>query len=248
MVRRNLGWNKSEDTWCKAALTSKATLRRFWAQNRIRRETFIDICKAVGINNWEDIIERNDIKKTELLLAGAIADIPQEGHNDRTFPLPENLPPVRNWVQRTKEIDTLKTLITAPAPPLTNESPAPAPPLTKGGLGGVPIAISIVRLPGIGKTTLISQLIRQLHTENTPFTCAAWQSLQSATGKAPPCDRTIDSLLFTLSNGDITAAVNAQNDCGKKTENLLKILREKPCLLVFDRADTLLISFPVTPE
>ena len=95
-------------------------------------------------------------------------------------------------------------------------------------------------LPGIGKTTLISQLIRQLHTENTPFTCAAWQSLESATGKAPPCDRTIDSLLFTLSNGDITTATNAQNDCGKKTENLLKILREKLCLLVFDRAETLL--------
>ena len=64
--------------------------------------------------------------------------------------------------------------------------------------------------------------------------------MESATGKAPPCDRTIDSLLFTLSNGDITAAANAQNDSGKKTENLLKILREKPCLLVFDRADTLL--------
>jgi len=170
MVRRNLGWNKTEDTWCKVALTSKATLRRFWAQNRIRCETFIDICKAVGINKWEDIIERNDINKTELLLAAAIADIPLENETDRTFPLPENLPPVRNWVQRTKEIDTLKTLITAP--PLTNESPGP--PLTKEGLGGVPIAISIVGLPGIGKTTLISQLIRQLHTENTSFTCAAW--------------------------------------------------------------------------
>jgi GTPase SAR1 family protein len=231
MVRRNLGWNKSEDTWCKAALTSKATLRRFWAQNRIRRETFIDICKAVGINNWEDIIERNDIKQTEPLLAAAIADIPQDNQNDRTFPLPENLPPVRNWVQRTKEIDTLKTLIVEPH--LVGAVP-PCPPCE------VPIAISIVGLPGIGKTTLISQLIRQLHTEKTPFTCATWQSLQSATGKAPPCDRTIDSLLFTLSNGDITAAVNAQNDYFKKTENLLKILRDKPCLLVFDRADTLL--------
>jgi len=238
MVRRNLGWNKSEDTWCKAALTSKATLRRFWAQNRIRRETFIDICKAVGINNWEDIIERNDIKQTELLLAAAIADIPLDNQNDRTFPLPENLPPVRNWVQRTKEIDTLKTLITPP--PLTNESPTLAPPLSKGGLGGVPIAISIVGLPGIGKTTLASQLIRQLHTEKTPFTSAAWQSLQSATGKAPPCDRTIDSLLFTLSNGDITAAVNPQEDSFQKIEKLIKIIKAKPCLIVFDRADTLL--------
>jgi len=218
MVRRNLEWNKTEDTWCKAALTSKATLRRFWAQNRIRRETFIDICKAVGINNWEDIIERNDIKKTELLLAAAIADIPLDNQTDRTFPLPENLPPVRNWVQRTKELEILKTMI----------------------VNSDITAISIVGLPGIGKTTLVSQLIRQLHTENTPFTCAAWQSLESATGKAPPCDRTIDSLLFTLSNGDITTATNAQNDCGKKTENLLKILRDKPCLLVFDRADTLL--------
>ncbi|MEZ2235978.1 NB-ARC domain-containing protein [Microcoleus sp.] len=238
MVRRNLGWNKTEDAWCVAALVSTATLKRFWAQIGIRRENFINICQAVEIENWEYIAEGYKIKKTEPLLVAAIADIPLDNQTDRTFPLPENLPPVRNWVQRTKEIDTLKTLITPP--PLTNESPTLAPPLTKGGLGGVPIAISIVGLPGIGKTTLISQLIRQLHTEKTPFTCAAWQSLESATGKAPPCDRTIDSLLFTLSNGEITATTNAQNDCGKKTENLLKILRDKPCLLVFDRADTLL--------
>ncbi|MEG5159958.1 hypothetical protein QUB37_05820 [Microcoleus sp. AT3-A2] len=46
--------------------------------------------------------------------------------------------------------------------------------------------------------------------------------MQSATGKAPPFDRTIDSLLFTLSNGDITAAINAQNDYFKKTENLVR--------------------------
>ena len=218
MVRRNLGWNKSEDTWCVAALVSTATLKRFWGKIGIRRENFINICKAVEIDNWEYIAEGYKNIKTEPLFAAAIADIPLDNQTDRTFPLPENLPPVRNWVQRTKEIEILKTTI----------------------VNSDIIAISIVGLPGIGKTTLASQLIRQLHTENTPFACAAWQSLESATGKAPPCDRTIDSLLFTLSNGDITATTNAQNDCGKKTENLLRILREKPCLLVFDRADTLL--------
>ncbi|WP_228056202.1 NB-ARC domain-containing protein [Microcoleus sp. LEGE 07076] len=218
MVRRNLEWNKSEDSWCLAALISKATLKRFWSRKGIRRENFINICKAVEIENWEYIAEGYKNIKTEPLFAAAIADIPLDNQTDRTFPLPENLPPVRNWVQRTKELEILKTTI----------------------VNSDITAISIVGLPGTGKTTLASQLIRQLHTENTPFTCAAWQSLQSATGKAPPCDRTIDSLLFTLSNGDITPATNAQNDCGKNTENLLKILREKPCLIVFDRADTLL--------
>ena len=214
LARRNPGWNKADELWCQAALTSKATLKRFWTHKRIRRETFIDICKAVGVNNWEDIIDRNDIKQTEPLLAAAIADIPLDSENDKNLPIPENLPPVRNWVNRTKELDILKSTI----------------------INSDITAISIVGLPGIGKTSLISQLIRQLHTENTCFTAVVWQSLESATGKAPLFDRIIDSLLFTLSNGDITA----ENDCGKKTENLLKILREKPCLLVFDRADTLL--------
>ena len=134
MVRRNLGWNKADELWCQAALTSKATLKRFWTQQPIRRETFIHICKAVGVKNWQDIVAR-EIQEPELLLA-AIADIPLDNQTDRTFPLPENLPPVRNWVQRTKEIDTLKTLITPP--PLTNESPTLAPPLIKVGLGGFP--------------------------------------------------------------------------------------------------------------
>ncbi|GCL34894.1 WD-repeat protein [Planktothrix agardhii CCAP 1459/11A] len=218
MVRRNLGWNKTEDTWCLAALVSTATLKRFWARIGIRRENFINICKAVEIENWEYIAEGYKIKKTEPLLAAAIADIPLDSENDKNLPIPENLPPVRNWVNRTKELDILKATI----------------------VNSDITAISIVGLPGIGKTSLISQLIRQLHTENTCFTAVVWQSLESATGKAPPFDRIIDSLLFTLSNGDITAAVNAENDCGKKTENLLKILREKPCLLVFDRAETLL--------
>ena len=189
MVRRNLGWNKTEDTWCLAALVSTATLKRFWARIGIRRENFINICKAVEIENWEYIAEGYKIKKTEPLLAAAIADIPLDSENDKNLPIPENLPPVRNWVNRTKELDILKATI----------------------VNSDITAISIVGLPGIGKTSLISQLIRQLHTENTCFTAVVWQSLESATGKAPPFNRIIDSLLFTLSNGDITA----ENDCGK---------------------------------
>ena len=111
MVRRNLEWNKTEDSWCLAALISKATLKRFWSLKGIRRENFINICKAVEIENWEYIAEGYKNIKTEPLFVAAIADIPLDNKTDRTFPLPENLPPVRNWVQRTKEIEILKTTI-----------------------------------------------------------------------------------------------------------------------------------------
>jgi hypothetical protein len=58
MVRRSLGWNKADELLCQAAITSKATLKRFWVRQPIRRETFIDICKAIGVKNWQDIVER----------------------------------------------------------------------------------------------------------------------------------------------------------------------------------------------
>ncbi|MEG4318479.1 MULTISPECIES: ATP-binding protein [unclassified Microcoleus] len=228
IVRRNLGWNKSEDTWCKAALTSKATLKRFWAQNRIRRETFIDICKVVGINNWEDIIERNDIKQTELLLAAAIADIALDTQTDRTFALPDNIPPVWNWLDRTSHLNTLKTLLLN----LDNRNPPPK-------------AIALVGLPGIGKTTLISQLIRQLQTENNPFVAVAWQSLEFVKNQAPQFDWFLDSLLSALSSVDTTFPIEntptaAPVHSFQKIEKLLKLLKSKPCLIVCDRLETIL--------
>ncbi|WP_293124631.1 ATP-binding protein [Microcoleus sp. bin38.metabat.b11b12b14.051] len=236
MVRRNLEWNKTEDSWCLAALVSTATLKRFWARKGIRRENFINICNAVEINNWEYIAEGYKIQKTEPLFAASIADIALDTQTDRTFALPDNIPPVWNWLDRTKEIHVLKTLITDPAPPLS-----------KGGLGGVPIAaIALVGLPGIGKTTLISQLIRQLQTENNPFVAVAWQSLEFVKNQAPQFDWFLDSLLSALSSVD-TPNFSEQNAPSaapvhsfQKIEKLLKLLKSKPCLIVCDRVETIM--------
>ncbi len=56
IARKKKGWTKSEDAWWGLALTSKATLRRFWRSLSIQRDAFIAICENVGVN-WEEIVD-----------------------------------------------------------------------------------------------------------------------------------------------------------------------------------------------
>jgi hypothetical protein len=57
-ARRKKGWNKYADIWWQAAHTSQATLKRFWRREPIQRDTFINICQAVELTSWQDIVDR----------------------------------------------------------------------------------------------------------------------------------------------------------------------------------------------
>lgn len=140
-----------------------------------------------------------------------------------SFALPEKIAPVRNWVGRSQELDDLKVQVLNPQTRAITIT-----------------AVCVVGLAGIGKTTLASQLMRQLHTEKSPFVAAAWESLRSVTGKPPRFDSIMDSLLLSLSNSKITAATTILDDYFKKTERLVKLLKDKPCLLVLDNVETVL--------
>lgn len=57
-ARKRQGWTKTMTVaWWQSALTSQATLRRFWRKLPIQQETFIKICEAVGISNWKQIVD-----------------------------------------------------------------------------------------------------------------------------------------------------------------------------------------------
>lgn len=63
-ARKKKGWTKTVTVaWWEAALTTQATLKRFWQQERIRQETFIKICEAVGITNWKDIVDTSAVEE-----------------------------------------------------------------------------------------------------------------------------------------------------------------------------------------
>ncbi len=56
-ARKRKGWNAQEDKWFLEAKVGPGTLKRFRARQPVRRENFISFCKAVGIENWEDVAE-----------------------------------------------------------------------------------------------------------------------------------------------------------------------------------------------
>jgi hypothetical protein len=107
---------------------------------------------------------------------------------DTGFHLPENLPSIKNWVEgsRSIELERLRNYV-----------------LDDSSRTITITTVCVVGLAGIGKTTLANQLIRYLHSEQTHFKTASWQSLRSRTGKPPRFDSIVDALLFELSNGKL---------------------------------------------
>jgi hypothetical protein len=59
-ARRKKGWLKQAEMWCQMAQTSRATLKRFWRREAIDQCTFIAICSAVGIADWEPLAAVTD--------------------------------------------------------------------------------------------------------------------------------------------------------------------------------------------
>lgn len=56
--RKLKGWKKLDEDWAEYAGVSTTTLRRFWEGHRIRQVHFKAICQAVGVENWEALVDK----------------------------------------------------------------------------------------------------------------------------------------------------------------------------------------------
>jgi DNA polymerase III delta prime subunit len=54
---------RQSQEWCHDAKVSMATLKRFWRGIVIEEDYFIDICKALGIENWKEIVDQSPVQQ-----------------------------------------------------------------------------------------------------------------------------------------------------------------------------------------
>ncbi|MFM2062455.1 MAG: hypothetical protein RLZZ507_2125 [Cyanobacteriota bacterium] len=70
--RKKKGWTARSLSWCDIASdiaginVSEPTLGRFRRGKAVNRDAFIGICKAVGIENWEDIVDTDPLAMLEV--------------------------------------------------------------------------------------------------------------------------------------------------------------------------------------
>lgn len=56
-ARQAKRWKRQDEKLARAALVSVATLKRFWGQQPIRADSFEHVCRALGLEDWQRLVE-----------------------------------------------------------------------------------------------------------------------------------------------------------------------------------------------
>ena len=71
-ARKQKKWKCQDERWYMAAAASVSVLKRFREGKSVGKDSFIAICKAVGIDNWQTIVD--DIQEIELPISSISTD------------------------------------------------------------------------------------------------------------------------------------------------------------------------------
>ncbi|MCP2728525.1 NB-ARC domain-containing protein [Limnofasciculus baicalensis] len=102
-ARKKKGWTKTVTVaWWQDALTTQATLRRFWRGIPIQSESFINICQVVGISNWEDILDCSTDEELEVSDISAQEDWGEAPEMAAFYGRTEELNHLHEWIINDK--------------------------------------------------------------------------------------------------------------------------------------------------
>lgn len=149
-ARQLKGWTKTRSPeWWQAAHTSQATLRRFWRGFAIQADAFIDICRAVGIEDWQAIATAFEID-AESITSGLMEP-------DEQLSMRQNwneAPDLMNFYGRKAELSLLRDWIVKDRQKI----------------------VLILGLGGVGKTNLVLTLAGEVQRS---FEKVIWKALRN---------------------------------------------------------------------
>lgn len=223
-IRRRKQWNKTAETWCHRAYTSKATLKRFWAGQPIRKDAFIAICDVIEVD-WQTVAQETDnegLRADEVQGDGGIPS----GPNTVQAVLQDSIPDQANTNPAISQQDW------GDAPELpqfcgrTEEQDI----LTRWFIQDRCRLIALLGMGGIGKTAIASHLAQQFAGQ---FERIIWRSLRNA----PPINQLLAELIQFLSDQQETTLPDSLDG---KILRLMQPLKTRRCLMVLDNLESIL--------
>lgn len=209
-ARHRKGWTKTRTmAWWQDALTSQATLRRFWRGIAIERGSFAAICHAVGISDWEAIADLDTVEEVDILtemvsLPSPIPDPPSPNSNREDW---GEAPDVPSFHGRTEELGQLESWMVKDRCKL----------------------ILLLGMGGIGKTTLAVTVADQIQEQ---FECLIWRSLKPM----PPLENLLGSLLKLFAQGSESQSFD---NIHQGISQVIEYLKQRRCLLILDEVEVI---------
>ncbi|WP_414528353.1 ATP-binding protein [Nodularia chucula] len=145
LARKKKNWTAKSLVWCEIADTSEGTLGRFRCGKAVKQEIFIKICEAVGIKNWEDIVDSN-------CLAIEIDDDEDETETTSHLVTWKLEKKYQQFIGRSDDLQEILQRLTSEYQPKI---------------------FSITGIGGLGKTAFCHQLVTQAYQANI-FNKIAW--------------------------------------------------------------------------
>ncbi|EGK86880.1 ATP-binding protein [Microcoleus vaginatus PCC 9802] len=73
-ARKKKGWTKRAPAWYLTAKVGQDALIKFWARKPIVQEHFVDICRAVGLEDWQQMVDDSPIQPTASYIDFSVYD------------------------------------------------------------------------------------------------------------------------------------------------------------------------------